>query len=413
WGLLEARLQRADLMILGGLNEGAWPSDPAEDPWMSRPMRRGFGIAPPERRIGEAAHDFALAMGAPEVVLTRAEREGGAPTLPSRWLLRLDAVLRAAGLADALTTERDALAWQAALDNPPPEERLRSRAPGPRPPVEVRPRSLSVTAIETWMRDPYAIYAGHILKLDALDRIDAEPDARERGVFIHQALDAFVRQFPQTLPSDGEARLLALGREKLGALLTRPGIWAFWWPRFERIARWFLTEEEARRAGLSGIATEVAGKLELSGPRGPFTLRATADRIERRGGELVIVDYKTGSVPAQKDIGKGLSPQLSLEAAIAEAGGFAGVSPAVVAALEFWRLSGLTTAGEVKTVAEGGDVAELIAEALAGLRDLIAKFDDPATPYLAAPDAAKAPRYSDYTHLERVKEWRASEGEPG
>ena len=413
WGLLEARLQRADLMILGGVNEGAWPSDPAEDPWMSRPMRRGFGIAPPERRIGQAAHDFVQAMGAPEVVLTRAQRERGAPTLPSRWLLRLEAVLRAAGRADALTAERTALAWQAALDRPPPEERLRMRAPEPRPPVEARPRSLSVTSIEAWMRDPYAIYARHILRLEALDRIDAEPDARERGIFIHQALDAFVRLFPQALPGDAEARLLELGREKLGALLTRPGIWAFWWPRFESIARWFLAEEQQRRAGLAGIATEVKGAHVVGGPRGEFTLRATADRIERRGGDLVIVDYKTGTVPRPAEVDRGLSPQLSLEAAIAEAGGFAGVPRGTVVALEYWRLSGLATAGEIKAVAKGDDVARLIARALAGLKDLVSRFDDPATPYLAVPVPENAPRYSDYAQLERVKEWRASEGDGG
>ena len=413
WGLLEARLQRADLMILGGLNEGAWPADPAEDPWMSRPMRKSFGIAPPERRIGQAAHDFVQATGAPEVVLTRAQRARGAPTLPSRWLLRLDAVLRAAGRVDALTAEKTALAWQAALDRPPPEECRRILPPAPTPPVEVRPRKLSVTQIETWMRDPYAIYARHILKLKALDPLDAEPDARERGIFIHQALDAFVTQFPGALPPDAEARLLALGREKLGALLTRPGIWAFWWPRFERIARWFLAEERARRVGLAALASEASGTHVIDAPRGPFTLRATADRIERRADGLVIVDYKTGGVPKEAEVARGLAPQLSLEAAIAEAGGFKGVPAGLATGLEYWRLSGLATAGEIKAIAEGDDVAPLIAATLAGLSDLVTRFDDPRTPYHAVPVPDNAPRYSDYTHLERVKEWRASDGDRG
>jgi ATP-dependent helicase/nuclease subunit B len=155
WGLLEARLQRADLMILGGLNEGTWPGDPADDPWMSRPMRGRFGIAPPERRIGVSAHDFVQACGAPEVVLTRAARVAGTPTLPSRWLLRLETVLRAAGRETALVEQRQPLIWQAALDRG--LERIAVAAPTPRPPVEARPRRLSVTAIETWMRDPYAI----------------------------------------------------------------------------------------------------------------------------------------------------------------------------------------------------------------------------------------------------------------
>ena len=407
WGLLEARLQRADLMILGGLNEGTWPGDPADDPWMSRPMRGRFGIAPPERRVGVSAHDFVQACGAPEVVLTRAARVAGTPTLPSRWLLRLETVLRAAGRETAIVGERQLLTWQAALDRD--LERIALAAPAPRPPVEARPRRLSVTAIETWMRDPYAIYARHILKLKPLEPLDAEPEARERGVLIHRALDRFVAAFPRDLPRDAEARLLALGREAFGALLSRPGIWAFWWPRFERIARWFLEQERERRGTLSALVSETNGVRFLPAPRGDFELRATADRIERRADGLVIVDYKTGTVPREPAVARGLAPQLPLEAAIAEAGGFADVPGAPVIALEYWRVSGLAVPGEVRCIAEGADARDLISEALSGLRDLVARFDDPATPYRAVPVARNAPRYSDYEHLERVKEWRATE----
>ncbi len=407
WGLLEARLQRADLMILGGLNEGTWPGDPADDPWMSRPMRKGFGIAPPERRIGVSAHDFVQACGAPEVVLTRAARVAGTPTLPSRWLLRLETVLRAAGQESALLADRRPLRWQAALDRG--MERVVIAAPAPCPPVVARPRRLSVTAIETWMRDPYAIYARHVLKLKALEPLDAEPEARERGVLIHQALDRFVSAFPEALPADAEARLLDLGRDAFGELLSRPGIWAFWWPRFERIARWFLEQERARRGMLAGLISETKGSRIFAAPGGDFELTATADRIERRADGLVIVDYKTGALPRDVEVERGLAPQLPLEAAIAEAGGFAHVPPAAVTALEYWRLSGLAVPGELRRIAEGAAAREMIATALAGLTELIARFDSAATPYRAVPVARNAPRYSDYEHLERVKEWRATE----
>jgi len=409
WGLLEARLQRADFMILGGLNEGTWPGDPADDPWMSRPMRARFGIAPPERRIGQAAHDFVQTLGAPEVVLTRAERVAGTPTLPSRWLLRLETVLRAAGLENALTERREPLVWQALLDRP--LERLVMPAPAPCPPVSVRPRSLSVTEIETWMRDPYAIYARHVLKLRALEPLDAEPEARERGTVIHEALDSFVSAFPDSLPADAEDRLLDYGRRAFGALLSRPGIWAFWWPRFERIARWFLEQERVRRALLSGLSSEVRGTRIIAAPGGRFTLKAKADRIERRGDGLVIVDYKTGGVPTEPEVARGLAPQLPLEAAIAESGGFTGLSAAPVSALEYWRLSGLRPAGEIKVLAEGSEARELMTLALAGLQELITRFDDPRTAYRAAPVTRYAPRYTDYAHLERVQEWRAGYGE--
>jgi ATP-dependent helicase/nuclease subunit B len=409
WGLLEARLQHADLLILGGLNEGVWPPQAESDPWLSRPMRQQFGLPPPERRVGAAAHDFAQPLGAPTVVLTRALRVEGAPTVPSRWLLRLDTVLRAAGLEGRLGASVESLGWQARLDEP--AEHIAVAPPEPRPPVAGRPCKLSVTQVESWMRDPYAIYARKILRLDALEPIDADPGAAERGNFIHAALDAFVRAFPNALPEDAERQLLALGTVAFGVALDRPGVRAFWWPRFERIARWFVALEHERRQSLGEIRSELTGRLVLDGPAGPFELTAKADRLDRqRDGGLVLIDYKTGLVPSAKDVELGFSPQLSLEAAIAAAGGFTGVAAAPVAALEYWRLSGGDPAGEI--VAPAKDEASLrvlIAAAWQGLADLVARFDDAETPYRAQPRPEKAPRYSDYAHLARVKEWSVAE----
>jgi ATP-dependent helicase/nuclease subunit B len=412
WGLLEARLQHADLLILGGLNEGVWPPQAESDPWLSRPMRQEFGLPPPERRVGVAAHDFAQALGARSVVMTRATRVEGAPTVPSRWLLRLDTVLRAAGLEGRLGAAVEPLGWQARLDEA--AAHIAVSAPEPRPPVAARPRKLSVTQIETWMRDPYAIYASKILRLEAFEPIDADPGAAERGTFIHAALDKFVRAFPDALPADAERQLLAIGAAEFGAALDRPGVRAFWWPRFERIARWFVAHEGQRRGRLGEIHSEIKGRLILDGPAGPFELTAKADRLDRQGdGGLVLIDYKTGLVPSAKDVGQGFSPQLSLEAAIAAGGGFAGIAAAPVAALEYWRLTGGDPPGEVIALAkDGGGLRALIGEAVQGLAVLVMKFDDPRTPYRAVPRPEKAPRYSDYEHLARVKEWSVT-GEDG
>jgi ATP-dependent helicase/nuclease subunit B len=404
WGLLEARLQQADLVVLGGLNEGVWPPAVDSDPWLSRPMRQAFGLPPPERRVGASAHDFAQALGAAEVVMTRAARVEGAPTVPSRWLLRLETVLRAAGLAGRLTDKPAPLAWQERLDRP--EARIVLPPPEPRPPLWARPRRLSVTQIETWMRDPYAIYAEKILRLKALDPIDADPGAAERGIAIHAALDRFLRSFPATLPADAEARLLALGVDAFGSALERPGVRAFWWPRFERIARWFVAEERARRGYLALIRSELAGRLVVAAPGGPFTLTAKADRLDRApDGGLVLVDYKTGSMPRLDDVMRGFSPQLPLEAAIAEAGGFDGVPAAPVTGLEYWQLSGGDPPGKSMPLAEDDGLAALIGDAVKGLAALVAGFDDAAAPYRAQPRPERAPRYSDYVHLARVKEW--------
>jgi ATP-dependent helicase/nuclease subunit B len=368
-------------------------------------MRQEFGLPAPEQRVGVAAHDFAQALGARRVVLTRALRVEGAPTVPSRWLLRLDTVLRAAGLEGRLGAAVEPLGWQTRLDEA--MARIAVSPPEPRPPVAARPRKLSVTQVETWMRDPYALYARTILRLDALEPIDDDPGAADRGNFIHAALDKFVRAFPDILPLDAEQQLLAIGIAEFGVALERPGVRAFWWPRFERIARWFVTYERERRRDLGEISSEIKGRLLLDGPAGPFELTAKADRVDRRrDGGLVLIDYKTGVVPSPKDVEYGYSPQLSLEAAIAENGGFAGVAAAPVAALEYWRLTGGDPPGEIITPAkDGGGLRALIAGALQGLAELVARFDEAQTPYRAVPRPDKAPRYSDYVHLARVKEW--------
>jgi len=407
-GPLEARLQSADLVVLGGLNEGTWPAEPAADPWLNRTMQAQLGLPPPELRVGLAAHDFLHGAAAPNVLLTRAEKVGGTPTVASRWLLRLDAVLRAAGLDWPRVDGERLKAWAAALDRPAEVHPL--PPPEPRPPVAARPRQLSVTRIETWRRDPYAIFARHILRLEALDPLDQQPDAAERGIAVHAALDRFVRAFPEALPDDAVERLLAEGEAAFGELLQRPGIRAFWWPRFRRIAEWFVAEERQRRPFSLPLATEARGRLELAAPFGPFALTATADRIDRQAdGTLEVIDYKTGTLPRPADLLRGDAPQLPLEAAMLARGAFPDVPAAPVSQLAFWRLSGGRVPGEVAV--PNVDVAAAAATALGGLEQLVARFDDAATPYLARPRPGAEPRFSDYEHLARVREWAQDGGD--
>jgi ATP-dependent helicase/nuclease subunit B len=410
WGLVEARLQQADLLVLGGLNEGTWPGLAAYDPWMSRRMRQEFGIALPERAIGIAAHDFAQGLGAPTVALTRATRREGVPTVPSRWLLRLDTVLRAVGLEGGLGPEPEIAAAAARRDQP---DLRRPRPPAaPCPPLAARPRQLSVTQIETWIRDPYAIYARHILRLKALDELDADPGRADLGTRVHEALAKFIRRHPRELPLFAEEELIAIGRECFGPILSRPGVWAFWWPRFLRIAHWFVAEERVRRADIVESLSERKGRLVIPARAGPFTITAIADRIDRLAtGELLLIDYKTGVLPSKRDIDSAVAVQLPLEGAIAQDGSFDGLSGTAIA-LEYWRLSGSEPAGERRPIADD-DPAVLIGRVLGEVRDRIDRFDDPRTPYPAVPDPQWAPRFSDYRHLERLDDAEIEpEGDP-
>ncbi|MCY4396734.1 MAG: double-strand break repair protein AddB [Rhodospirillaceae bacterium] len=414
-GPLEARLHHADLTILGGVNEGTWPPEAPVDPWMSRPMRHQFGLPTPERRTGLSAHDFAQAFCAPEVIVTRSEKVEGSPTVASRWLQRLDTLLEGALAAEALARIRDrdaalvALARQ--LDRP---ARVQSCArPMPRPPVEVRPRRLSVTQIEKWLRDPYTIYARYILRLAPLDDIDADAGALDRGIILHDVFEAFVRDFPAgPLPPDAQSKLKALGRARFMDLAHAPGVAAIWWPRFERAAEAFVAEEAARRPAIRSSHVEVSGRIEIPGPAGPFRLTGKADRIDlKRGGVAEILDYKTGGLPKKADVDSGFNPQLALEGLILQRGGFEGL-PAVdeVAALTYWQLSGGRKPLEIRDAGKK-PAAGLIAAADAGLARLVAAYDDPGRAYAARPASAWALAYNDYEHLARIREWALAEAD--
>lgn len=407
-GPLEARLQRFDVLILAGLNEGTWPAEAEADPWMSRPMRKKFGLPSPERRIGLAAHDIAQALCGPRVVMTRSEKVDGTPTVPSRWLMRLDRAVEAAGLTNAFMMEEDAwLAWARELTEPGSYDSI--PPPAPKPPLKARPRRLSVTEIEMWMRDPYSIYARHVLKLRPLDPLDQDVNAADYGSLVHDALHRFIETHPTgPQPKNALTKLLKIGEAVFAKGALHPGVLAFWAPRFERIAEWFIQTENARRNELSQSFVEIKGEMNLRGPGGSFKLVGKADRIDRtKDGRITIIDYKTGSPPSDDEVVAGFSPQLPLEAAMVAAGGFDGVPKGKLDALSFWHLHGRGDGGRESIV--DSDVEALAAEARKGLAALIAKFDDPDTAYEARPNPAYAPAFSDYGHLARVKEWAAGE----
>ena len=412
-GLLESRLQSFDVVVLGSLAEAVWPPAADPGPWMSRPMRKAAGLASPETGVGQMAHDFALlACAAPHVVLSCPRRRDGAPTVPARWLVRLEAYLKGHGLSLPHSPAAD---WARQLDQPG-REPTPVRPPRPCPPLAVRPRRLSVTEVETWLRDPYGIYARHVLKLRALDPLEQGVENADFGNVVHHAIAGWVGKLPQTYPTDAAARLQAEMDAAVTDRALRSALVAWWRPRLARIAAWVADQERARRNGSPNqvLRVEVDGDWTVPAPGQPFRLVARADRIEMRpDGRLSIMDYKTGVVPAARDVAAGHAPQLPLEAAMVAAGAFGPELRGIAAELTYWRLTGGYVPGE-STVLFKGDpeaTAEEAARAGAALAQLVQQFDDPAQAYLSQPHPGAAPRFTDYAQLARVGEWAAAEDE--
>ena len=395
------------MLIVGSLNEGTWPEAAEPGAWLNRPMRSELGLPSPEVETGRAAHDFVSLLGAETVYLTRAEKVGGVPTVPSRWLMRTTALLKGMDLLPALQPDKPWLAWARSRDWINPANNKRIEAPEPRPPVDTRPRKLSVTEIERWTSNPYAIFARHVLKLDPLPELGAAPDASLRGGLVHSVMSQFATEYPGALPTDPRAELERIATAVLETYTGHPRVAAFWLPRLKRFLAWFAMTEAARRDGVQAIIAETSGRLVLDAGVQPFTLTARADRIDDKGSAIVITDYKTGAAPSDAAVKAGRSPQLPLEAAIALGEiGFPHLSGHTVEALRYIRASGAEPPGEERTI-KCDDVAALAAEARAGLEQLIAAFDRVETPYRAIRRPGYRYDFDAYAHLARVAEWSA------
>jgi double-strand break repair protein AddB len=402
WGTLEARVQGADLVILAGLNDGTWPAMPEPDPWLNRDMRRAAGLRLPEARIGLSAHDFQQGIAAREVWLTRATRDSEAETVPSRWLNRITNLLT--GLSDegkaahAAMQKRGKCWLERAQSYDTPRLGLpKAPRPAPQPPVEARPKRLSVTHIETLIRDPYAVYARHILDLRPLKPLLPEADAALRGVIIHKVLHQFIEQHKTGLPDNPESALLTLAEEVFASHIAWPATRSFWLSKLARAVPWFIQTERARRAIATPIGFEAEGfrtsaKLD-------FTLRGFADRVDRDAtGALVLYDYKTGVLPTEK-VQKNFNKQLPLLAAIGAANGFEKFPSNAVRQASYIGLG--STPGEASVEANPDELAKIWAE----LEELIAQYQNPDQGY-AARRAVHEDRWDqDYDQLARYGEW--------
>lgn len=408
WGTLEARAQGAELVICGGLNEGSWPEGPAPDPWFSRQMRLDAGLLLPERQIGLSAHDFQMAVAAPEVILSRAARDAEAQTIPSRWLNRLMNLVKGlpgqggeAALAEMQGRGRQWIDMAAVLETPRIDLPAAPR-PSPRPPLAARPRELPVTAIQTLIRDPYAVYARRILRLYPLDPLHPEPDPALRGQVLHAIVERFVKEYPEgeTLEA-AQARLLGVAQEVLEAEIPWPSTRAIWLARIRGIAAKFCADEATRRAQGAPAVIEKKGSVSLKTVE--FTLSAKPDRIDiLHDGRAQIFDYKSGSPPSEPEI-LSFDKQMLLEAEMVARGAFEAIGPREVAAMTYIRLGGEGETRDVK--GKSKDREETPAESWAKLERLIARYLRPDQGFTARRAMQKARARSDYDQLARFGEW--------
>jgi ATP-dependent helicase/nuclease subunit B len=404
-GLLEARLIDADTVILAGFSEGRWPPDVRTDAFLNRPMRQQLGLSPPERRIGQSAHDFQMLAGAERLILSRSRQVDGAPMIASRLLRRIEALVGAEALEDARVRGRRWLDLAHLVEAP--RTGTPASRPAPRPPAARQPPRLSVTEVERLYRDPYAIHARRVLGLAPLEALEPGLDARGRGDAIHAALAEFIRIVNDGWPADPLALLLRLGRDSFARLGGGVEVDALWLPRFEVTAEWFVEAEKRRRPLVAHSHVEIDGAMTLALDRGASVrLTARADRIDMlKDGTAAIIDYKSGVAPTVNQIQAGYAAQLPLTAAILAAGGFPAIRPVPVSALHYMQVGDSGKRSDRPLELGEATPDRLAAEAVACLRDFLNRLRSGEFAFLSRRAPAKEGHSGDFDHLARVREW--------
>ncbi len=405
-GLLEARLMDFDAVVLAGLDEGVWPPDARTDPFLNRSMRASLGMSPPERRIGQTSHDFVQLLGASKALLTRSLKRDGAPTVPSRLIQRIAAMVGNDRWNKCVARGSDIRWMSRNIDR---VRRTSVAAPKPSPPVEDRPQSLSVTRIETLRRDPYSIYAEMVLRLLPLNTLDLPLGARDFGVSLHEVISTFTRDIDLSNPSSSTiARLFQIARHEFQEFFKYPGFQEFSWPRLVRILNAYRAWEMDRIHLVEDFCIEQSAVLKIPLEDGSiFDLVARADRIERhRNGSICIVDFKSGRTPSPREIGAGFAPQLVLEAKMVEDGAFRGMKSINIEAI-YVKLGG-PDGIELRTVGdEKRPLGQLIEDQFEGLKSLLNQMKKPEFAFVSRPYPQFSSRFGAYDHLARVKEWSA------
>lgn len=405
YGLLEARMMEAGLVVLGGLQEGGWPAAAHSGPWFNRPTRQVMGLAQPERDIGLTAHDFTQALAQPQIMVTWPRRVAGEPVLPSRWITRLRAVLEALDVPAARQLDHTLPQLARRLDAPGHfQPRPRPQA---RPPVALRPRRFSVTEVEKLVRDSYSIHARRVLGLSPLPGLSEDLNMALRGTLIHAALAAWSREIHTVPASESLALLVAKGRAAFAPYMHLPEVARFWWTRFERMARVMVEIEHELAQGRQGVVVETGGAMPFDVAGVEHVLSARADRMDVMADGMVrLVDYKSGAPPSVKQVQSGFAPQLVLEATLVSHGAFPalagtpGVSDAV-----YIHVGGGKEAAKLHSLAEI-DVMAQSREQFEHLVRLLTQYQDSGTAYIPRHNLFMEDEATDYDHLSRRLEWQ-------
>jgi len=388
---LEARLLNYDLVIIASLNEGSFPQIESEN-WLGKKIRKDLEIDRTLKKIGQNAYDFCNYLSNKSVILTRCKSNNGAVLIESPFLLKFKTLCQKINVKIDEGGEIFSL-----LKNFDAIESREIKLSNPKPKIEFRPKKFSITEISKLISDPYSIYAKKILQLSELDKIDFEPSYAEFGSFVHKALEEFVKTQPLDSARGPEyGNFLKKSQQIFDKYFLSSEAKLIWWPKFENIFSGFKEINEEFSDFKNQL--EIPVKLQL----GEVLISGKIDRIIFDYKENArIFDYKTGQIPATKDVISGVEPQLTI-AALAMVEGLIesqlkNLDPTKIVSLNYWKLSS-SQAGEIKKICDKSEEIQILLSATkAGLTKLFEYFADENNGYISTNNST----HNDYEHLAR------------
>lgn len=407
WGVLEAQLQQADVVVLGGLNEEKWPPTIPANPWLNNRLRHQLGLPPAEQIIGISAFDFIQNCYARKVYLTRSIKMDGTPTRPSRFIQRIQAFAKAKFGRDI--PRGDWVDWQQQLIEAAPPVKI-SR-PHPCPALGQRPLKIAATDMEILLRNPYEFYVKRILRLKPLSGLRTDPQARARGILIHDIMYKFNHLYPYQLPKAAEQHFYEIAQNSFAPYLQNPQIWAFWWLHFQPVLAWMWQTEYENRPTIKQVFCENEGSLIMQIGNQSITLHARADRIDwLQNDQLRIIDYKTGRIASKAQITEGDSCQLPIELLIAEAGAFQSIPAKKVQQLILYQLG--SQFKNDPTLLLDPDILNMRENILAKLQETLNfYYTVPTSTYEFNVNQPDSTLLLPYQHLARVDSWNIGSSE--
>lgn len=291
--LAATRWRSFDAVLLLGCDADHLPSMGDGGRWFNDAVRSALNLPTRATHAARQHDDLRALLAMNDCVLVTWQRDkNGEARLLSPFLQMLrDAHAQAHG--DDLT-ERELHAFLSAEAVHRPDM-PQSAQPAPVVAAEAVPASVSISGYNSLVACPYQFYARHILRLNELDEVQEAIEKRDYGERVHGILQRFHEQYPLVSGNDlaeMEAALRRISEEVFADLLAQDFAARAWLARWYKSLPAYLEWQTASETeGWRYAESESAFDWPLEGIR----LRGRIDRLDERGDEKLVLDYKTQS----------------------------------------------------------------------------------------------------------------------